>query len=139
MNGKLNEMINFELLRLVNVLLHSSYHFIFLRTVCNDLNMNGMSWFSEKKDNKCRDSAVKILNWIQENGGYIEFADIAQPKFDESKLDGEFVFARFNDIEKWVKDNITSIQEKIQDSEYKKKSEVLMLLELALSNIMSIS
>ena len=139
MNGKLNEMINFELLRLVNVLLHSSYHFIFLRTVCNDLNMNGMSWFSEKKDNKCRDSAVKILNWIQENGGYIEFTDIAQPKFDESKLDGEFVFARFNDIEKWVKDNITSTQEKIQDSEYKKKSEVLMLLELALSNIMSIS
>merc|ERR1719361_1326459 len=130
----LNEQVNHELLVLVNVLLHSSYQFVLLRSVSESLYLQGSSWITEEKDNKCRDSAVKILNWIQENNGYLELADISKPTFDDSKLDGEFVFARWDEVEKWIEQTFIDFKGKIHH--YEKKTEVIMMLESLLSNIL---
>ena len=133
----LNEVINHELLVLVNVLLHCSYQFVLLRSVGESLTMEGCSWIMEKKDNKCRDSAVKILNWIQENNGYLELADISKPTFIEAELDGEYIFARWDEVEKWIEDQVVYIKGKIRHSHYEKKTEVIMMLERLLSNVLS--
>ena len=133
----LNDLVNYELLVLVNVLLHSSYQFVLLRSVGESLTMKGCSWIMEKKDNKCRDSAVRILNWIQENNGYLELADISKPTFDDSKLDGEFFFARWDEVEKWIEEQVVHIKGKIRHSHYEKKTEVIMMLERLLSNVLS--
>ena len=133
----LNELVNHQLLVLVNVLLHCSYQFVLLRSVSESLGLQGSSWIMEKKDNKCRDSAVKILNWIQENNGYLELADISKPTFDDSKLDGEFVFARWDEVEKWIEEQVGYIEGKIRHSHYEKKTEVIMMLERLLSEVLS--
>ena len=137
MEVKLNEMINHSLLTLVNALLHSSYQFIFLKVISMDLNMNGCVWVTEKKDVQCRNSAVEILNWIQENGGYIELADISAPRFDESELDGEFVFARWSEVERWIKASITRMKDDFENSRDEKRNDASKLLESILSNITS--
>ena len=134
---ELNELVNYELLVLVNVFLHSSYQFVLLRSVSDSLAMQGSSWITEKKDNKCRDAAVKILNWIQENNGYLELADISKPTFDEAALNGEFIFARWNEVEKWIEDQVVYIKGKIRHSHYEKKTEVIMMLERLLSQVLS--
>ena len=133
----LNELVNHELLVLVNALLHCSYQFVLLRSVSESLALQGSSWIIEKKDNKCRDSAVKILNWIQENNGYLELADISKPTFDDSKLDGEFVFARWDEVEKWIEEQVGHIEGKIRNSHYEKKTEVIVMLERLLSKVLS--
>ena len=133
----LNDLVNYELLVLVNVLLHSSYQFVLLRSVSDCLAMQGSSWITEKKDDKCRDSAVKIMNWIQENKGYLELADISKPTFNESKLDGEFVFARWDEVDQWIEEQFAYIKGKIRHSDYEKKTEVIMMLERLLSQILS--
>ena len=102
------------------------------------LNMEGCSWITENKDDKCRDAALKILNWIQDNNGYLELADISKPNFDEiDEFDAEFIFKRWEMVEQWIKSNVENIGEKIQRSEYERKSEVIILLELILTNVMS--
>ena len=131
----LNELVNHELLVLVNVLLHSSYQFVLLRSVSESLAMQGSSWITEKKDNKCRDSAVKIMNWIHEKDGYLEFADISKPTFDDSKLDGEFFFARWDEVEKWIEERVVDIKGKIHHSHTEKKTEVIMMVERLLYNV----
>ena len=133
----LNQLVNYELLVLVNVLLHSSYQFVLLRSVSDCLAMQGSSWMTEKKDDKCRDSAVKIMNWIQENNGYLELADISKPTFNESELDGEFIFARWDEVEKWIEEQVVHIKGKIRHSDYEKKTEVIMMLEKLLSQVLS--
>ena len=133
----LNQLVNYELLVLVNVLLHSSYQFVLLRSVSDCLAMQGSSWMTEKKDDKCRDSAVKIMNWIQENNGYLELADIAKPTFDETKLNGEFFFTRLDEVEKWIEQKVDDIKGKIHHSDYEKKTEVILMLEDLLSHILS--
>ena len=133
----LNKLVNYELLVLVNVLLHSSYQFVLLRSVGDSLVMQGSSWIMEKKDDKCRDSAVKIMNWIQENNGYLELADISKPTFNESKLDGEFVFARWDEVDQWIEEQFAYIEGKIRHSDYEKKTEVIMMLEKLLSQVLS--
>ena len=134
---ELNELVNHELLVLVNILLHCSYQFVLLRSVGDRLAMHGSSWIMEKKDNKCRDSAVKILNWIQENNGYLELADISKPTFIEAELDGEYIFARWDEVEKWIEDQVVYIKGKIRHSHYEKKTEVIMMLEKLLSKVLS--
>ena len=133
----LNELVNHELLVLVNVLLHSSYQFVLLRSVSESLAMQGSSWIMEKKDKKCRDFAVEILNWIQENNGYLELADISKPKFHESTLDVVLIFGRWDEVEKWIKEKVVDIKEKIHHTDYEKKTEMIMMLERLLSNILS--
>ena len=133
----LDELVNHELLVLVNVLLHCSYQFVLLRSVSESLAMQGSSWIMEKKDNKCRDSAVRILTWIQENNGYLEFAEISKPTFDDSKLDGLFFFERWDEVEKWIEEQVVYIKGKIRHSHYEKKTEVIMMLEKLLSNVLS--
>ena len=135
----LNELVNYELLVLVNVLLHSSYQFVLLRSVSDCLAMHGISWMTEKTDEKCRDSAVKIMNWIHQNNGYLELADIKKPTFNESQLDGEFFFARWNDVEKWIEEQVVYAKWKIHHSHYEKKTEVIMMIERLLSHILSIN
>ena len=132
----LNELVNHQLLVLVNVLLHCSYQFVLLRSVSESLGLQGSSWIMEKKDNKCRDSAVMILNWIQENNGYLEFADISRPTFDDSKLDGVFFFARWDEVEDWIGQTFDDIKGKVHHSHYEKKTEVIMMLESLLSHIL---
>ena len=133
---ELNELVNHELLVLVNILLHCSYQFVLLRSVGDRLAMHGSSWIMEKKDNKCRDSAVKILNWIQENNGYLEFADISKPTFDDSKLDRVFFFARWDEVENWIEQTFVDIKGKVHHSHYEKKTEVIVMLESLLSHIL---
>ena len=135
----LNELVNYELLVLVNVLLHSSYQFVLLRSVSDCLAMDGISWMTEKMDGKCRDSAVKIMNWIHQNNGYLELADITKPTFNESQLDGEFFFARWIDVEKWIEEQVVYAKWKIHQSHYEKKTEVIMMIERLLSHILSIN
>ena len=133
----LNELVNYELLVLVNVLLHASYQFVLLRSVSEFLAMQGSSWITEKKDDKCRNSAVEILNWIRENHGYLELADISKPTFDQATLDGEFIFARWDEVEKWIEDQVVHIKGEISHSHYEKKTEVILLLEELLSKVLS--
>ena len=130
----LDELVNQELLVLVNILLHCSYQFVLLRSVGERLALQGSSWIVEKKDNKCRDSAVKIMNWIQEHNGYLEFADISKPTFDDSKLDAEFFFARWDEVEKWMEQKFVHIKGKIHH--YERKTEVITMLESLLSHIL---
>ena len=133
-----NVLVNYELLVLVNVLLHASYQFVLLRSVSESLAMQGSSWMTEKKDKKCRDSAVKILIWIQENNGYLELADISKPTFDKATaLNGEFIFVRWDEVEKWIEEKVEEIKGKIQDTDYEEKTEVILMLERSLSHILS--
>ena len=132
----LDENINHELLVLVNVLLHASYQFVLLRSVADSLNMQGSSWIMEKRDNRCRDSVVNILTWIEENNGYLEFADITKPIFDDSQLDGPFFFDRWDEVEKWIREKIVDTKGKIIHSHYEKKTEVIAMLESVLSYIL---
>ena len=133
----LNELVNHELLVLVNVLLHCSYQFVLLRTVSESLAMQGCSWIMEKKDKKCRDFAAEILSWIQENKGYLELADISKPKFNESTLDVVVIFARWDEVEKWIEEKAVDIKGKIHQAHYEKETEVIMMLEKLLSNVLS--
>ena len=133
----LNELVNYELLVMVNILLHSSYQFVLLRSISESLTMQGSSWITEKKDKKCRDFAVKILNWIQENNGYLELADISKPTFHESTLDVILIFARWDEVEKWIEEKVDDIKEKIYHSDYEKKTEVTMMLKRLLSCVLS--
>ena len=133
----LNQLVNYELLVLVNVLLHSSYQFVLLRSVSESLAMQGCSWIMEKKDKKCRDFAAEILNWIQENKGYLELADISKPKFNESTLDVVVIFARWDEVEKWIEEKAVDIKGKIHQAHYEKETEVIMMLEKLLSNVLS--
>ena len=134
---EMDELVNYELLVLVNVLLHSSYQFVLLRSLGDSLAMQGLSWIMEKQDNTCRDCAVKIMNWIQENNGYLELADITKPTFNELKLDGEFFFNRLDEVEKWIEQKFVDIKEKIHHSNYEKKTDVIFMLEGSLSHILS--
>ena len=133
----LNELVNYELLVLVNVLLHASYQFVLLRSLTESLAMQGSSWITKKKDNKCRDFSVKILNWIQENDGYLELADISKPKFSESTLDVILIFARWDEVEKWIEEKVVDTKRKLHNTEYEKKNEVILMLERLLSNVLS--
>ena len=135
----LNELVNLELLVLVNVLLHSSYQFVLLRSVRDCLAMQGSSWIMEKKDKKCRDFAVEILNWIQENNGYLELADISKPKFHESTLDVVLIFGRWDAGEKWIEQKVVDIKGIIHHSDYENKTEVILMLEGLLSQVLSMS
>ena len=136
---EMDELVNYELLVLVNVLLHSSYQFVLLRSLGDSLAMQGLSWIMEKQDNTCRDCAVKIMNWIHQNNGYLELADITKPTFNESQLDGEFFFARWIDVEKWIEEQVVYAKWKIHHSHYEKKTEVIMMIERLLSHILSIN
>ena len=133
----LNELVNYELLVLVNVLLHASYQFVLLRSLTESLAMQGSSWITKKKDNKCRDFSVKILNWIQEHDGYLELADISKPKFSESTLDVVLIFARWDEVEKWIEEKVVDTKRKLHNTEYEKKNEVILMLERLLSNVLS--
>ena len=133
----LNELVNHELLVLVNVVLHCSYQFVLLRSVSESLAMQGCSWIMEKKDKKCRDFAAEILNWIQENNGYLELADISKPKFNESTLDVVVIFARWDEVEKGIEEKVVDIKGKIHHTNYEKETEVIMMLEKLLSNVLS--
>ena len=133
----LNPLVNYELLVLVNVLLHSSYQFVLPRSLTESLTMQGCSLITKKKDNKCRDFSVKILNWIQENGGYLELADISKPKFSESTLNVVIIFARWDEVEEWIEEKVVDTKRKIQNTDYEHKNEVIMMLERLLSNVLS--
>ena len=133
----LNKLVNYELLVLVNVLLHASYQFVLLRSLTESLAMQGSSWITKKKDKKCRDFSVKILNWIQENDGYLELADISKPKFSESTLDVVLIFARWDEVEKWIEEKVVDTKRKLHNTEYEKKNEVILMLERLLSNVLS--
>ena len=104
-----NELVNYELV-LVNILLHAFYQFVLLRSVSESLALQGSSWMTENKDDKCRDSAVKTLSWIQQNTGYLELADISEPTFYQDTLDREFIFARWDEVEEWVEDKACPYQ-----------------------------
>ena len=56
-NEDLNELLNYELLVLLSVLLHSSYQFVILRSVSESLAMQGSSWITRKKDDKSREDS----------------------------------------------------------------------------------
>ena len=134
---EMDELVNYELLVLVNVLLHSSYQFFLLRSIGDSLVMQSSTWIMEKQDNTCRDCAVKIMNWITENNGYLELADISKPAFNESKLDGEFFFTRLAEVDKWIERNFFDIKEKIHRSDYEKKNEVILMLEGSMSHVLT--
>ena len=120
----LNEDVNQELLYLVDVLLHASYQFAFLTSVGERLPTYANSW---ERDIRCRESAVKIMNWIQENNGYLELADISKPRFNDSKLDEKFFFARWAKVEKSIDERFVAIKRKI--NHYEKKTELKSLLK----------
>lgn len=136
---EMNKIVNKELLSLVNVLLHASYQFIFLSSLSKTLKMPGTPWTTMKKDDKCRDGAVIILDWVKANSGYIELADISRPRFEESEINSEFVFRRWDEVEKWIKRNIEETREKIKetDYDYEKNTDIGQVLNNILTSIMS--
>ena len=134
---EMNKIVNKELLSLVNVLLHASYQFLLLSSLSKSLKMSGSSWTTMKKDNKCRDGAVIILDWINANSGYVELADISRPRFEE--INSEFVLRRWDEVENWIKRNIDETREKINetDYDYEKKTDIGQVLNNILTSIMS--
>ena len=133
LNGKINQ----DLLTLVNVILHASYQFLLLSVVSKELKMPRTDWIIMKKNEKCSDSVVEILSWISDNGGSLELADIVKPRFDESKLNGEFVFQRWDEIEKWIESKIEEIIENVEESDYENKDGIFGMLQMVLYNIKS--
>ena len=133
LNGKINQ----DLLTLVNVILQASYQFLLLSVVSKELKMPRTGWIIMKKNEKCSDSVVEILSWISDNGGSLELADIVKPRFDESKLNGEFVFQRWDEIEKWIESKIEEIIENVEESDYENKDGIFGMLQMVLYNIKS--
>ena len=119
---------NYELLELVNVLLVASYQFLFLNSVSKNLTMAATNWYARKNDEKCRDSAVMILSWIKETGGYIQLADLAQPRYEESDLAAEFVMQRWDEVEKWVQSKIEQIKSKLEENFCQDREEIINIL-----------
>ena len=119
---------NYEFLELVNVLLAASYQFLFLNSVSKNLKMSATNWFARKNDDKCRDSAVRILSWLKVNGGYIQLADISKPRYDESGLTEEFVLKRWEEVENWVQSKIEKIKTKLEENSCKDKEEIINML-----------
>ena len=138
---EMNQTVNKELLSLVNVLLHASYQFIFLSSLSKTMEMPGTSWMTKRKDGKCRDGAVTILDWVSANKGYLELADISRPKFEESELNPEFVLGRWDEVEKWINVNIEEVGEKIKETHYdhEKKTDIRRVLKNVATSIMSMS
>ena len=133
----MNETVNHELLTFVNVLLHASYQFLFLETLSRSFAMPGTTWITKRREEKSREEAVTLLDWIKANDGYLEFADISKPKFDESEINAEFVFKRWDEVEKWISSNIEESCNKIRETHYVKKNEIVRILRGVESNIMS--
>ena len=119
---------NYELLELVNALLIASYQFLFLNSVSKNLTLAATNWSARKNDEKCRDSAVMILGWLKENGGYIQLADISQPRYEESDLAAEFVLKRWDEVEKWVQSKIEKIKSKLEENYCRDKEEIIFML-----------
>ena len=128
MEQKVGGEHNYELLELVNVLLAASYQFLFLNSVSKNLTMAASNWYARKNDEKCRDSAVMILSWLKENGGYIQLADISQPKYEESDMAEEFVLKRWDEVAKWVESKIEKIKIKLEDNYCRDKGEIMDML-----------
>ena len=138
-SDKTPENIKYDLLTLVNTLMHSSYQFILLTSVSRKLKLKGFAWATRKKVKKYTDSVLMVLDWINENGGFLELADVAVPRFEPSKLTPLFVVTRWDEVEAWVKGNIESILDKVEKSYYLNKTELISMLNSILNQILSYS
>ena len=138
-SDKTLENINYDLLTLVNMLMHSSYQFILLTSVSRKLKLNGFAWASRKKVKKYTDSVMMILDWINENGGSLSLADVAVPRFEPSELTPLFVVTRWDEVEVWVKGNIEKILAKVEKSDSHNKMELIRMLNSILDQILSYS
>ena len=132
--------MNHELLVLVNVLLvnvlRAYYKFVWHWVSGMGIERKKMI---DKKKEKCQDSAVKIINWIHKNNGYLELTDIRKPKFDEAHLDGELKLKlKWAEVGIYIEDQFAYAKEKIRHSHYEKKTEVIMMLERLLNDIKKI-
>ena len=135
----LDKDINYDLLTLVNMLLHGSYQFMFLSALSKKFDLDGFVWATKEKDKKCKDSVSLILDLITENGGFIEFAEVAEPKFAISELNPEFIVTRWDEVESWLKVKIEQILKKVGISNYQKfqKNDILDILDSILNNLFS--
>ena len=131
--------INFDLLTLVNMLLHSSYQFLFLSSISRKLKMSGFAWATKLKESRCKDSALTILDWITEHGGTLMLAEVAEPKFSQSDLTAEFVVTRWDEVEKWLEEMIDNIHDKVLLSDLQDKLQTIQMLDLIKDNILSYS
>ena len=138
-SDKTPENIKYDLLTLVNTLMHSSYQFILLTSVSRKLKLKGFAWATRKKVKKYTDSVLMVLDWINENGGLLELADVAVPRFEPSELTPLFVVTRWDEVEAWVKGNIESILDKVEKSYYLNKTELISMLNSILNQILSYS
>lgn len=138
-SDKTPENIKYDLLTLVNTLMHSSYQFILLTSVSRKLKLKGFAWATRKKVKKYTDSVLMVLDWINENGGFLELADVAVPRFEPSELTPLFVVTRWDEVEAWVKGNIESILDKVEKSYYLNKTELISMLNSILNQILSYS
>ena len=138
-SDKTLENINYDLLTLVNMLMHSSYQFILLTSVSRKLKLKGFAWAARKKVKKYTDSAMMILDWINENGGSLDLADIAVPRFEPSEMTPLFVVTRWDQVEAWVKGNIENILAKVEESDSQNKMELMRMLNSILHQILSYS
>ena len=138
-SDKTQENINYDLLTLVNMLLHSSYQFILLASISRKLKLTGFTWATRKKVKKYTDSVMMILDWINDDGGSLELADIAVPRFEPSELTPLFVVTRWDDVEAWVKGDIKKILAKVEKSDSHNKMELMSMLNSILDQILSYS
>ena len=130
--------MNNDLLTLVNMLLHSSYQFVFLTSISRKLKMHGFAWATMLKEKKCKDSVLIILDFINENGT-LELVEIAEPRFISSELTAEFVVTRWEEVENWLKTKIDNVCKKLANSNMKNKLQTIQMLDLILNNILSYS
>ena len=136
-SDKTLENINYDLLTLVNMLMHSSYQFILLASISRKLKLKGFAWATRKKVKKYTDSVMMILDWINENGGSLELADVAVPRFEPSELTPLFVVTRWDEVEAWVKGDIEKIIAKVEKSDYHNKMELVRMLNSIMDQISS--
>ena len=133
------ENLNYDLLTLVNMLMHSSYQFILLTSISRKLKLKGFAWATRKKVQKYTDSVLMILDWINDNGDSLELADVAVPRFEPSDLTQLFVVTRWDEVEAWVKGTIEKIRAKVDQSDSHNKLELITMLNSVLDQILSYS
>ena len=117
---EIDEESRLDLLTLGNMFLHASYWYLALSVHAKALNLPGFAWALIENEKKCRDAALLIMTFVKDHGGILEFADVARPKYDESKISPEFICKRWDDIEDWLTNKITQAS-----NQYKTKSEDL--------------
>ena len=109
--GSLDDKTRIELLTLGNMFLHSSYWFLTLAFNASGLNLPGFAWACKGKEAQCKEAALMIMEFVNDDGSAVEFADIAKPRYDQEDVSAEFISNKWSEIDDWLENKIKRMKE----------------------------